>query len=98
MSTYVRSHQVVTVSRDFNCGNSVMVNRYTRIDLNNVFDRAVTDVTVSMKDMGECFDPEVLCDSLEYEMIAAMKNCLSCESAPQSLYERLHECIDCLCD
>lgn len=98
MSTYVRSRRVITVSRDFNCGNSVMINRYTRLDLNNVFTGAVADVTVCAPCAGDCFDPKKMCDEAEYEMIKAMKNCLSSDCAPESLYERLHECIDCMCD
>lgn len=106
MSTYVRSNQVVTVRCNFNCGSSVMINRYTRIDLN---DRpsAIVSTCSLVSEMrsgimpeleGECFDSNTCCDAREREMIAAIKDCLRPVQAPASLYERLQECIDCLCE
>ncbi|WP_418969832.1 hypothetical protein [Alloscardovia omnicolens] len=106
MSTYVRRNQVITVRRNFNCGSSVMVNRYTRIDLNER-PSAIVSTCSLVSEMrsglmpgmnGECFDPDTCCDARERDMIAAIKECLRPVQAPASLYERLHECIDCLCD
>ncbi|WP_156812269.1 hypothetical protein [Alloscardovia criceti] len=102
MSTYVRRNQVVSVMRDYGCGTSVMVNRYTRVDLNDsarCCDKGSTAYNETVVALGgDCFDPMTCCDQQERDMIAAIRDCLRPKSAPESLYSRLKDCIDCMCD
>ncbi len=98
MSTYVRQNHVVTVTRNYNCGSSVKVNRYAHVDMESYDNGSVSRVAVTAEMMTTCFDPTTSCDKMEREMIEAIKNCLRPASAPAALYDRLRECMDCLCD
>ncbi|TCD53936.1 hypothetical protein EJ419_05730 [Alloscardovia theropitheci] len=98
MSSYVRQNRVVKVSRNYNCGASVRVNRYTHVDIENYSDATQTCTRISYETISACFDPETSCDKSEREIIKAIKDCLRPENAPEALYERLRECMDCLCD